>query len=808
MIAVIARRRLAGCRAASRHVVHHGAVNVARPSAPELQRRISLDISGVEDLWELVHNNIAHLDEGHAVSCLARAVDLGYRWDASTPPPTALVSLVSSLRAHLESGRLRTSNLARLTTAIASISGAEPGLVQKLADEARRRVASCSAIDVAMLSRAFAMLRRTEPVEVLIAVAAERASGFGTQALVNIAWAAATARLLPSIAVTGVIDEAARRGERLKPQALANLVWALAALRNRQESALEALLPHVGQRIPDFAPQGVTATLWGLAMLRPSGSPDVGWLEEDVVLRLAVQAMRRIECFGAPELTSVARAAVVYASARTAGGSWAPLIDAVIGESRRNLKRFLPRHLADLAWAVAKIQHRDTSTLDAIALQATDKARSLGPQEAGSLLWAMASFQLRHLPLLAALRARIQRLPEEDLHFRTITGLVWAHAMLSVRAEDLPGGSCDRRLASLAARRAHEGNALEIANLAWASALLGRPDGPLLEALANEVKLHGGFTAHHCANASWAFAVGRIQDECLYGTLSRRFLACAAQPLYNEKGTRDWVVMVEGLCQIGGDCRLPGTPQHELLAAFEDAIYEPAVRRLETLVGSDGHREAAALRALSSLATSLGLAHLGSVHTRAALRRLGLARHHHCAEQSTSWATTAAEVLRVRPDGSAAGPPHQRDVAAWIACDISVRVADVEQAIREEGRVVTFSIGQDTRSELQALAVYHDRTGHAERVALVSVLNSIRSAERRLHRRVLLAAEPGFATIAGGREINHSMSSVSGTVRLFATHTPCLSCVAVFVQFARRFPDISLTVAFEDACLMVDSTSI
>jgi len=355
MLVAVAWVRLAGCRAASHQAAHHGAVSVARPSAPELQRRIALDISDVEELWELVRNNIAHLDEGHAVSCLARAVDLGYRWDASTPPPTALVALVRSLRAHLQSGCLRPSSLARLTTAIASISGAEPGLVQELADEARRRVASCSAIDVAMLSRAFAMLRRTEPVEVIVAVSAERASGFGTQALVNIAWAAATARLLPSVAVTRVIDEAARRGERLTSQALANLVWALAALRHRQDSALEALLPQIGQRILEFAPQGVTATLWGLATLRSLGPPDLGWLEEDVVLRLAVQAMRRVECFGAPELTSIARAAVVYSSARTAGGDWAPLMAAVIGESRRKLKYFKPRHLADLAWAVANL---------------------------------------------------------------------------------------------------------------------------------------------------------------------------------------------------------------------------------------------------------------------------------------------------------------------------------------------------------------------------------------------------------------------------------------------------------------------
>merc|ERR1712176_255156 len=41
-------------------------------------------------------------------------------------------------------------------------------------------------------------------------------------------------------------------------------------------------------------------------------------------------------------------------------------------------------------------------------------------------------------------------------------------------------------------------------------------------------------------------------------------------------------------------------------------------------------------------------------------------------------------------------------------------------------------------------------------------------------------------------------AEVTGTVRLYASHTPCISCMACFCQFQRLFPKVKLCVDFDD----------
>merc|ERR1712048_1329460 len=38
----------------------------------------------------------------------------------------------------------------------------------------------------------------------------------------------------------------------------------------------------------------------------------------------------------------------------------------------------------------------------------------------------------------------------------------------------------------------------------------------------------------------------------------------------------------------------------------------------------------------------------------------------------------------------------------------------------------------------------------------------------------------------------------TGTVRLYSSHTPCISCMACFCQFQRLFPKVKLCVDFDD----------
>jgi len=76
----------------------------------------------------------------------------------------------------------------------------------------------------------------------------------------------------------------------------------------------------------------------------------------------------------------------------------------------------------------------------------------------------------------------------------------------------------------------------------------------------------------------------------------------------------------------------------------------------------------------------------------------------------------------------------------------------------------------------------HDRSNHAERQALIKVISRVQEAS-------------GAKTDA---EFEAECAQVTGTVRLYASHTPCISCMACFCQFQRLFPKVKLCVDFDD----------
>lgn len=76
----------------------------------------------------------------------------------------------------------------------------------------------------------------------------------------------------------------------------------------------------------------------------------------------------------------------------------------------------------------------------------------------------------------------------------------------------------------------------------------------------------------------------------------------------------------------------------------------------------------------------------------------------------------------------------------------------------------------------------HDRSNHAERQALIKVITRVQEA-------------CGAKT---DEEFEVEAAEVTGTVRLYASHTPCISCMACFCQFQRLFPKVKLCVDFDD----------
>merc|ERR1719356_572722 len=76
----------------------------------------------------------------------------------------------------------------------------------------------------------------------------------------------------------------------------------------------------------------------------------------------------------------------------------------------------------------------------------------------------------------------------------------------------------------------------------------------------------------------------------------------------------------------------------------------------------------------------------------------------------------------------------------------------------------------------------HDRSNHAERQALIKVISRVQEA----------------SGAQNDAEFERECAEVTGTVRLYASHTPCISCMACFCQFQRLFPKVKLCVDFDD----------
>jgi len=126
--------------------------------------------------------------------------------------------------------------------------------------------------------------------------------------------------------------------------------------------------------------------------------------------------------------------------------------------------------------------------------------------------------------------------------------------------------------------------------------------------------------------------------------------------------------------------------------------------------------------------------------------------------------------LLVNAGVEATDDPVSSALAAWMAHQLSV--GEVELPTSEcRTRPFGYAMEKPGVSEwLLPVFVEHDRSSHAERMALLSIGDVIKETGGKLH----------------------PDSKISGSVCVYATHTPCISCLAVFCQFKRRLPGVNL----------------
>ncbi|CAJ1441426.1 unnamed protein product [Effrenium voratum] len=416
------------------------------------------------------------------------------------------------------------------------------------------------------------------------------------------------------------------------------------------------------------------------------------------------------------------------------------------------------RDLAVLIWALAWAQRAPESrarepsrALVAQLRQALPlRLPELQPQGLAMLLWSFGALEAHQPVPRQTYRSVLQQVEPEvaNLKAREVANVVWSVATVQAT---MPGWLL-QQLPERAAQFAPQ----ECANVLWALAVSGQLEvmsGLVQSAEQGALADFGAWKPQEMASAAWALAIASSKGgRALAAPLSR--LRGQAPPRIQQLEGKELAMLASAL--LPEDAALASRISHracELLVAGQlapDAVVQlrdhlsrtGAVPELETAAGALQEEVLQALKAGPKALQQLRLTCLGNSGTHQLLTRLDMAGAHPA-------------------DGLAATA-----FFGQVLCQVSYDLRAGSQHILEEGRIMA-SGGTAAEGPLEAVTLRFPRHRDAEFLALSSVLASLREAQM-------------------------ALAEVQGSVRLHATHTPCLSCVWAMVQFREACPGVRL----------------
>lgn len=196
-----------------------------------------------------------------------------------------------------------------------------------------------------------------------------------------------------------------------------------------------------------------------------------------------------------------------------------------------------------------------------------------------------------------------------------------------------------------------------------------------------------------------------------------------------------------------------------LMDHFERSVFLPAMRQLMGILDL-GVTQAVALSGLKELMDRRQLPHLGPHYTRPALELLGWL----APGPDEHWVLAARHEVWAAQGVSAGSLVRTERIMAFVAAAMRFRDLLIEIPGRLFHAGVPPDADRDVCAQLQSTFRHMARDDHAERAALLSVTALL-----------LKTCKAGTGALA----------HVTGTVRLYVSHFPCLSCVAVLGQFSR-----------------------
>jgi len=234
----------------------------------------------------------------------------------------------------------------------------------------------------------------------------------------------------------------------------------------------------------------------------------------------------------------------------------------------------------------------------------------------------------------------------------------------------------------------------------------------------------------------------------------------------------EWVDLMSTII-LAGRC-VPASLKAQLIERFEKNLFVPAVNHL-TAVLDPSRSSRSSLLELKEFLDTHQLPHLGQQYSKCALNALGWSTP---GDQDAPWVSTARFGAWAAQGLSIGNLVRTERIVAWVAAALYFR----DVMIEIPGRFVHQGIPNHIDEEVQALLLPTFRNiardDHAERAALLHVLASV-------------------LNVRSARV--DDLTELVGWLRLYVSHYPCMSCIAVCGQLSRIAPGPLLEIAFDDA---------
>lgn len=607
-----------------------------------------------------------------------------------------------------------------------------------------------------------------------------------TRSLCNAAWAFAQLHLQHNAMMEAVSEETCKKIFDCSPQQLAMCAWSHAKMMRVDLQLMQTLAEEAAGRIQDFNAQHLMNIVWACAKL--------GFLHVDLLMAIAGVATQRLEDF-TPQHLSITAWAFATLSLRH------PLLmDAIAKEVMNTIRAFRPQNIANTAWAYATLELRHQPLLNCLAEAAIPKLAEHSPQNLCNLVWSFATLRLPHEALFSAVTSEVIRRVGEfnpqglsmmastfssmgvlgwpfcnelaeaavrsiaEFNARDLESIAYAFAAADVEAPRL-----FRAIVAQVLRKVRDFNSLDLANVAWALAKAGQENEPMFIAVADRAAIliaEGSCPSEALTKLAWALsAAGATGKEEI-----ERALAAVSHEVERKLERQDLQHLVF-LLELGLPCGPAvagqlGSLIYHLVRALPDTEQGWWSERYENLV------------------VGLKVEHLGEYGTRLFLARLGIA------EAPADWARVAAEcacrgaaLLEYRLQGEA---PHIPGSAPGAALTEDAKSLCLRGTLhREHGGTPPGGLAPSWLRPVRLLKAgsYVDRALRGEFQALEAVLS-------------LAWGPPPPAT---GAAANHATTRAAawplrGSVRLFTTGCPCVSCMGALAQFQQLLPAVKLEV--------------